>query len=88
MTQDSLGSAPSLVHFRDFIQPSWLVERLKQKSLPQTAADGNELIHRMPAFGLSDQQAKEVEIEKEEVLANQKALPTLIKIIEEELSIN
>lgn len=60
VAQDSLGSAPSLVHFRDFIQPSWLVNRLKQKSLPQTDADDNELIHRMPAFGLSDQQAKEV----------------------------
>ena len=58
--QDSLGPAPSLTHFRDFIKPSWLVERLKQKSLPQTSPRGTELIHRMPAFGFSDQQAKSV----------------------------
>lgn len=60
VVQDSLGAAPSLIHFRDFIKPSWLVTRLKQKSLPQTSPDGAQLTHRMPAFGFSDQQAKAV----------------------------
>tara|TARA_B100000945_G_scaffold319520_1_gene326924 strand:- start:5171 stop:9409 length:4239 start_codon:yes stop_codon:yes gene_type:complete len=60
VNQDSIDVAPSLTHFRDFIQPSWLVARLKQKSPPQGSPVGDQPIHRMPAFGLSEQQAKEV----------------------------
>ncbi len=58
--QNSLGLAPSLKHFRDFIQPTWLVNRLKQKSVSGAAPSGETMVQRMPDFELSDQQAKAV----------------------------
>lgn len=60
VTQDSLGLAPSLSHFRDFTKPAWLVARLKQKTISQMAATDETRVHRMPAFGFSDQQAKAI----------------------------
>ncbi len=57
--QDSLGPAPSLAHFRDYIQPTWLMERLQQTATKHQGEE-NQSNHRMPDFGFSQDEAKSV----------------------------
>ena len=56
--QDSLGPAPSLQHFRDYIQPDWLTQRLQETEVNQAATQSSNHSQRMPSYGFSREEAQ------------------------------